>query len=61
MNEQDIRAAFEKWFSEGDIWPGALVRNEDGCYRLMQTQAAWVTWQAAAKCLTEDKGDPGKE
>ena len=55
MNEQDIRAAFEKWFSEGDIWPGALVRNEDGCYRLMQTQAAWVTWQAAYAAA--DKGE----
>lgn len=40
------RERFERWASDEGKWPNAIERSGKG-YRLMQTQASWVAWQAA--------------
>lgn len=43
---EEIRSEFEKWYSEEGSWTAAIARSGDG-YLLMQTQQAWIAWQAA--------------
>ena len=42
-----MRAAFERHISNDGEWPQAVVKDEDGHYRLMMAASAWNTWQAA--------------
>ena len=50
MTHEEIRQAFEKWYSDGNRYMAALERNGEG-YRLMQAQQAWHVWYACAKTL----------
>lgn len=44
----DVRTAFEQWYSDNGSWPSSVERNGDD-YKLMQAQQAWTAWQAAWK------------
>lgn len=46
-NAAEARSAFEQWITEGGSQSRAAERNPSGDYRLMQTHAAWLAWQAA--------------
>lgn len=46
MLTDDMRAAFESWYSDRHKWPAAIERRGDG-YILAGAQGAWEIWQAA--------------
>jgi hypothetical protein len=52
--EQEERAMFEYWMSDGGEWPKAIERSRDG-YKLAQSQQAWTVWKARAY-LTPNMG-----
>jgi dienelactone hydrolase len=45
----DMRKAFEHWYSSEGESPRAIERKNDG-YRLMQADQSWTAWQAAWGC-----------
>lgn len=52
-----MRESFERWASDGGEWSGAVARDSDGNYQLMQTASAWNVWQAAAQSQ-QAQGEP---
>ena len=45
--EDQMRAAFEAWFSEGGTYPRAIGRSSEGGYILQSAAGSWIAWQAA--------------
>jgi hypothetical protein len=45
----DVRAEFERWFS--DEWGNApsVEREKNGCYKLMLTESSWIAWLEAVE------------
>ena len=41
------RAAFESWYSDGDLDCPSIRRNPDGGYYLMGAHCGWQAWRAA--------------
>lgn len=54
MNDDQMRSAFEHWFSDGGESPNAVARDNNGEYRLMQASFAWTVWQAAWRAGRND-------
>lgn len=44
---EEMRAAFEHWFSDEGQSPRAIERDMSGDYRLRQASFAWTAWKAA--------------
>jgi hypothetical protein len=47
MSGDQVREAFEHWFSDGGEHPLACQRAADGGYLLAQAESSWTAWQAA--------------
>ena len=45
----DVRAEFERWYS--DEWGSApsVEREKNGCYKLMLTESSWIAWREAVE------------
>jgi hypothetical protein len=56
--DDEIRAAFEHWFSVDGQSPAAVERRGGG-YKLAQAQSAWQAWQAASAAYVRQVSDPG--
>ena len=56
MSENDMRAAFEDWYSQGGKWPRACERM-GGDYLYSAAQTAWNAFKASAEAAAklEDK------
>jgi hypothetical protein len=50
MNTDEMRKAFEHWYSDEGQYPKAVERDSKGRYVLMGATAAWDAWQAGWKC-----------
>jgi multidrug resistance efflux pump len=48
MSSDQVREAFEHWFSDGGEHPLACQRAADGGYLLAQAESSWTAWQAAS-------------
>jgi hypothetical protein len=44
---EEMRCAFEHWFSDAGESPRAIARDMNGEYRLLQASSAWSAWKAA--------------
>jgi hypothetical protein len=47
MSVDQVRDAFEHWFSDGGEYPLACQRSGDGGYLLAAAESSWTAWQAA--------------
>jgi hypothetical protein len=56
--DDEIRAAFEHWFSDEGQSPAAVERRGGG-YKLAQAQSAWQAWQAASAAYVRQVSEPG--
>lgn len=52
LMEEELRTAFENWFSNQGAWPASIERHANGPYLLAATQSAWVAWFNAGPVLT---------
>lgn len=48
--QDEMRKAFEHWYSDEGQWPKAVERDSKGRYVLAGATAAWDAWQAGWKC-----------
>ena len=56
----DMRAAFERDYSEDGKWPKAVERNKAGDYKFVGASAAWETWQRAWAARKDHVAEAGK-
>jgi hypothetical protein len=54
MSSDQVREAFEHWFSDGGEHPLACQRAADGGYLLAQAESSWTAWQAATASHAAD-------
>jgi len=47
MNSEEMRKAFEEWFSDGGKWPSSIERDKNGNYKYAVASNQWNVWQAA--------------
>lgn len=55
--EDQERAAFERWFSNEGSNPRAVERNPKGVYRLASADSAWEVWQVRTALSLHPQGD----